>query len=154
MTEHSDRGKETLIRLEQALERLIDGKPLKTKSDGRISLKRINDEAGLSSGGIYYYSSFVKKANGIIETAKRKVVSGKRDQHKQSEQHLREQRDKERQLKERYRTQRDQIKSFSDQIVAHNAQLEFTLFEALEKLSLLEQQLAIYKVSSITGKKS
>lgn len=50
MTEHSDRGKETLIRLEQALERLIDGKPLKTKSDGRISFKRINDEAGLSSG--------------------------------------------------------------------------------------------------------
>jgi hypothetical protein len=154
MTEHSDRGKETLIRLEQALERLIDGKPLKTKADGRISLKRINDEAGLSSGGIYYYSAFVEKANGIIETAKRKVVNGKRYQYKQFEQKLRDQRDKERQLKEHYRAQRDQIKLFSDQIVAHNAQLEFTLFEALEKVSLLEQQLAIYKVSSITGKKS
>jgi hypothetical protein len=153
MTEQSDRGKETLIRLEQALERLIDGKPLKTKSDGRISLKRINDEAGLSSGGIYYYSSFVEKANGIIETAKRKVVDGKRVQHKQFEHKLREQRDKEKQLKERYKGQRDQIKAFSDLVVAHNAQLEFTLFEALEKISLLEQQLAIYKVSPITGKK-
>ena len=154
MTEQSDRGKETLIRLEQALERLIDGKPLKTKPDGRISLKRINDEAGLSSGGIYYYSSFVEKANSIIETAKRKVVYGKRDQHKQSEQKLREQRDKEKQRKERYKAQRDQIKAFSDQVVAHNAQLEFTLYEALEKVSLLEQQLAIYKVSPITtGKK-
>lgn len=62
MAEQSDRGKETLIRLEQALQRLVDGNPIKTKPDGRISLKRINDEAGLSSGGIYYYSSFVETA--------------------------------------------------------------------------------------------
>ena len=78
---------------------------------------------------------------------------GKSEKSKQAESKLREQRDKEKELKERYKTQRDQIKAFSDQVVAHNAQLEFTLFEALEKISLLEQQLEIYKVSPITGKK-
>ncbi len=153
MTEQSERGKETLIRLEQALERLVEGKPLKTKSDGRINLKRINDEAGLSSGGIYYYSSFVEIANQKIQSIKQIVVGDKRAQSKRSEQKLREQRDKEKQLKERYKAQRDQIKIFSNQVIAHNAQLEFTLFEALEKVSLLEQHLALYKVSPITGKK-
>jgi hypothetical protein len=153
MTEQSDRGRETLFRLEQALERLLEGKPLNTKPDGRINLKRINDEAGLSSGGIYYYSSFVETANQKIQSIKKKVVGGKHVQNKSSEQKLRGQRDKEKQLKERYKAQRDQIKGFSDQVIAHNAQLEFTLFEALEKVSLLEQQLEIYKVSPITGKK-
>ena len=32
MTEQSDRGRETVIRLEQALDRLIEGKPLNTKA--------------------------------------------------------------------------------------------------------------------------
>jgi hypothetical protein len=139
MTEQSDRGRETLIRLEQALDRLIEGKPLNTKPDGRISLKRINDEAGLSSGGIYYYSEFVEIANQRIQLLKQSLAVGKSEKSKQAESKLRE--------------QRDQIKAFSDQVVAHNAQLEFTLFEALEKVSLLEQQLEIYKVSPITGKK-
>ncbi|MBU2970017.1 hypothetical protein KO527_11710 [Pseudoalteromonas sp. C2R02] len=153
MTEQSDRGRETLIRLEQAWDRLIDGEPLNTKPDGRISLKRINDEAGLSSGGIYYYSEFVEIANQRIQLLKQGSAVDKSVKNKQAESKLREQRDKEKELKERYRSQRDQIKAFSDQVLAHNAQLEFTLFEALEKVSLLEQQLEIYKVSPITGKK-
>ena len=153
MTEQSERGKETLIRLELALERLVDGKPLKTKSDGRISLKRINDEAGLSSGGIYYYSEFVEIANQRIHTVKKSVAAAKGIKNKKSDHKLREQRDKEKELKERYKLQRDQIKAFADQVVAHNAQLEFTLFETLEKVSLLESQLEAYKISPITGRK-
>ena len=152
MTNHSDRGNETLIRLEQALNRLIEGAPVRTKPDGRISLKRINDEAGLSSGGIYYYSSFVELANQTIQSSKQKVIDGKHILTKRSEQKLREQRNKEKQLKERYKAQRDQIKTFSDTVIAHNAQLEFTLFEALEKISLLEKKLAIYQISPITSK--
>ncbi|MBF4227949.1 hypothetical protein EAY83_23820, partial [Vibrio anguillarum] len=55
-----ERSEITLQRLELALNRLIDGKPEKTSNDGKINLKRINDEAGLSSGGIYYYKEFVE----------------------------------------------------------------------------------------------
>jgi len=154
MAEQSDRGKETLIRLEQALQRLVDGKPDKTKPDGRISLKRIGDEAGLSSGGIYYYSSFVKRANKVIQSKPQEVNSDKKTINIAREHKLREQRDKQKLLKEKYKDQRNQIKDFCDQVVAHNAQLEFTLFEALEKISYLEQELTSYKISSISGKKS
>ncbi|HIF9153711.1 TPA: hypothetical protein ACX6SN_001448 [Photobacterium damselae] len=153
MVKQSDRGKETLIRLEQALQRLIDGNPIKTRPDGRISLKRINDEAGLSSGGIYYYSSFVETAKKMIELSRQQDSTGKIKVNNERLNKLREQREKEKALKEKYREQRDQIKIFCDQVVAHNAQLEFTLFEALEKISYLEQELASYKVSSINGKK-
>ncbi|PSU01290.1 hypothetical protein [Photobacterium iliopiscarium] len=153
MADQSDRGKETLIRLEQALQRLVDGNPIKTKSDGRISLKRINDEAGLSSGGIYYYSSFVETAKKKIQLRRQQDSTGKTKVNNERFNKLREQREKEKILKEKYKEQRDQIKMFCDQVVAHNAQLEFTLFEALEKISYLEQELASYKVSSINGKK-
>ncbi|WP_305420170.1 hypothetical protein [Photobacterium leiognathi] len=77
MADQSDRGKETLIRLEQALQRLVDGNPIKTKPDGRISLKRINDEAGLSSGGIYYYSSFVEMAKKRFNYVTNKIAQVK-----------------------------------------------------------------------------
>ncbi|MCG9705077.1 hypothetical protein HWA77_09545 [Photobacterium damselae subsp. damselae] len=153
MADQSDRGKETLIRLEQALQRLLDGNPIKTKPDGRISLKRINDEAGLSSGGIYYYSSFVETAKKTIQLRRQQDRTGKTKVNNERLNKLREQREKEKVLKEKYKEQRDNIKTFCDQVVAHNAQLEFTLFEALEKISYLEQELASYKVSSINGKK-
>ncbi|WP_305842096.1 hypothetical protein [Photobacterium leiognathi] len=94
MADQSDRGKETLIRLEQALQRLVDGNPIKTKPDGRISLKRINDEAGLSSGGIYYYSSFVEMAKKTIQLRRQQDSTGKTKVNNERLNKLREQREK------------------------------------------------------------
>ena len=96
-----DRALLTLERLEQALNRLVNGVPERTPNDGRLSLSRINKEAGLSSGGIYYYKDFVVKARDIIdrqkfESATDLVASGKASVDK-----MRAQRDKERELKER-----------------------------------------------------
>jgi hypothetical protein len=67
----------TLNKLEQALKRLLDGEPIRTVADGKISLSRINDEAGLSVGGIYYkaYDGFVTEAKNRI--AKHKLKSKK-----------------------------------------------------------------------------
>ena len=78
----TERGKLTIIRLEQALERLLNGVPERTPHDGRVSLSRINQEAGLSSGGIYYYDEFVQKAKRAIheikiDNAVSTVASGK-----------------------------------------------------------------------------
>ena len=46
----------TLQLLNEALDRLLSGSPVNTKLDGKISIKRINDEAKLSRGAIYYYN--------------------------------------------------------------------------------------------------
>lgn len=149
----SEKGKVTKIRLEQALERLLEGKPERTPNDGRLSLSRINKEAGLSSGGIYYYDDFVQKARKLLHERKQDnsispVPSGKASVGK-----IRDQRDKERELKERYRAQRDSIKEFCDQVMAKNAQLEFALFEALDKIETLEREVLKIKVVDIgTGR--
>lgn len=151
----SERGEITKQRLEGALQRLIDGNPEKTPNDGRLNLSRINKEAGLSSGGIYYYSDFVEKARKEIDRFKTKKVSTTYKAGKISVDRLRAQRDKERELKERYRSQRDDIKKFCDQVIARNANLEFSLYEALEEIEALQAELNKVKVVGIErGKQS
>jgi len=150
----SERGKLTIIRLEQALERLLNGVPELTPHDGRVNLSRINQEAGLSSGGIYYYDEFVQKAKRAIHERKldhalTTVVSGKASVDK-----MRAQRDKERELKERYKSQRDDIKAFCDKIIAKNAQLEFSLFEAFDKIDALEREVSALKIVDISSRRS
>lgn len=150
----SERGKLTIIRLEQALERLLNGVPERTPHDGRVNLSRINQEAGLSSGGIYYYDEFVQKAKRAIHERKldhavSTVASGKASADK-----MRAQRDKERELKERYKSQRDDIKAFCDKIIAKNAQLEFSLFEALDKIDALEKEVSALKIVDISSRRS
>lgn len=137
----SERGLITTQRLDAALKRLLDGKPERTPNDGKLSLSRINKEAGLSSGGIYYYVDFLARAKLEIDKYKSAQLSYSSVSVKSSIAKIRVQRDKERELKERYRGQRDDIKKFCDQVVAKNANLEFFLFEALEKINTLEKEL-------------
>lgn len=151
----SERGNLTVQRLEAALERLIDGKPERTPNDGKISLSRINKEAGLSAGGIYYYAEFVDKARHEIEKKKSQKSGYSSKSNKISIDKIRAQRDKERELKERYRSQRDEIKKFCDQVVAHNANLEFSLYEALERIDALEAEVKKVKIVELDrGEKS
>ncbi|AZI87927.1 hypothetical protein EH164_13015 [Kosakonia sp. CCTCC M2018092] len=150
----SERGKLTIIRLEQALERLLNGVPELTPHDGRVNLSRINQEAGLSSGGIYYYDEFVQKAKRAIHERKidhavSTVASGKASVDK-----MRAQRDREREIKERYKSQRDDIKAFCDKIIAKNAQLEFSLFEAFDKIDALEREVSALKILDINSRRS
>ncbi|EFC5452702.1 hypothetical protein RIL63_000852 [Escherichia coli] len=150
----SERGRLTIMRLEQALERLLNGVPELTPHDGRLNLSRINQEAGLSSGGIYYYDEFVKKAKRAINERKldhtvSTIASGKASVDK-----MRAQRDRERELKERYKSQRDDIKAFCDKIIAKNAQLEFSLFEAFDKIDALEKEVSALKIVDISTRRS
>ncbi|EFC6549222.1 hypothetical protein E6E02_06140 [Escherichia coli] len=150
----SERGRLTIMRLEQALERLLNGVPELTPHDGRLNLSRINQEAGLSSGGIYYYDEFVKKAKRAINERKldhtvSTIASGKASVDK-----MRAQRDRERELKERYKSQRDDIKAFCDKIIAKNAQLEFSLFEAFDKIDALEKEVSALKIVDIITRRS
>lgn len=150
----SNRGKQTIIRLERALERLLNGVPERTPHDGRVSLSRINQEAGLSSGGIYYYDEFVQKAKRAIHERKLDNTVSTIQLGKASMDKMRVQRDKERELKERYKAQRDDIKAFCDKIIAQNAQLEFSLFEALDKIDTLEREVSALKIVDISSRRS
>jgi len=90
----SERGEITKQRLEDALQRLIDGNPERTPNDGKLNLSRINKEAGLSSGGIYYYDDFVERARREIDKHKSKMSASSSTKVKVSVDRIRAQRDK------------------------------------------------------------
>ncbi len=145
-----NRSELTEIRLKEALQRLLDGKPINTPCDGRINLKRINDEAKLSSGGIYYYKDFITKARSIIDkdiSNNKQYLNSSNAEEKISK--LRKQRDKEKQLKVIYREQRDKMKQFADSVVEENARLSFAIHEAYTKINELEQQILQNKLVPI-----
>ena len=138
-------------RLNQALDRLLQGVPENTKPDGKINLKRINDEAKLSSGSIYYYKEFLEKARQVI--ADRKFSNDKGYSPNKGEiAKLRSERDKQKELKVKYRDQRDNIKNFADGVVNENAKLHFALYESQNRVEQLEKELTKTKVTKISRK--
>ena len=128
----------TLLRLDDALKRLLDGTPERTKVDGKISIMRINEEAGLSRGNIYHYKEFISKAKVEIELYKdRKMKSDIIDNQgdkKNKEEKLRFQRDKEKRLKVEYHDQAKNYKQLTDQLVRENASLAFRCMELSDEL--------------------
>ena len=55
------------ILFHQALKRLLSGTPTRVKVTGKLTLNKINNEAGLRHSYIYKFDSFVEYANPIIE---------------------------------------------------------------------------------------
>jgi len=62
-------NKKTLTegRLREALQRLLDGNPTRTKMTGKLTLNKINNEAGLSQSYIHKFPTFVNYATPIID---------------------------------------------------------------------------------------
>jgi len=54
--------KATEGRLEEALKRLLAGKPVIVKASGKISLNKINNEAGLGHSYVHKFKEFVERA--------------------------------------------------------------------------------------------
>ena len=58
--------KETEKQLNEALNRLLEGKPLNTKKGRKLSLSAVEDEAGVSRSLIRKYPSVLEKAQDAI----------------------------------------------------------------------------------------
>jgi len=132
----------TLKRLEQALERLLKGTPERTTPDGKVNLLRINDEAGLSNSGIYYYGNFVKEAKKRI--AQHKLDSNKLKSDKIFEEELSElDKVKEKlkialRLKKQYLQEKNDQKAINDGIVTQNVSLAFRVRELENEIRLIK----------------
>ncbi|EGQ8734481.1 TPA: hypothetical protein NJ328_003810 [Vibrio parahaemolyticus] len=59
--------KVTEERLEEALKRLLTNKPVIVKANGKLSLNKINNEAGLGHSYIHKFQEFVERAKPQIE---------------------------------------------------------------------------------------
>ena len=125
----------TLQLLNEALDRLLSGSPVNTKLDGKISIKRINDEAKLSRGAIYYYKDFVELAKEKIQEHKNDVKVEKSPATK--EEKLRNQKKKKKRLKKDYYEQVSTLNGLNDAMVAENAVLAYRCMVLEDEINAL-----------------
>jgi AcrR family transcriptional regulator len=139
------RSEITLQRLRDALERLKNGEPTKTKRDGKISILRINDEAGLSRGAIYHYTEFIEEAKAEIafheqrrlENKDRDILESFKEESSRIDQ-IKHAKQNETRLKNTYREQRDNLKAISDEIVKRDVSWAYRCLELQMELARYE----------------
>jgi len=128
----------TLGRLDAALKRLESGSPNRVKANGKITLNKINNEAGLGHSYIHKFTDFVKdEANPRIKTYNEKlselINNGhvvKSDGVELSEvDKLKAELKKEKILKKKYRKERDDAVICKKELDGLNVSLMFRLYE-------------------------
>lgn len=130
----------TEARLHAALERLLERKPRRVKKNGKLSLNRINNEAGLGHSYIHKFEDFVHNiANPAIETFNRAYDPNQFELESENTpltevERLKAKLKKEKELKEKYRKERDDAIASCKELEKHNSLLMFRAFELQEEL--------------------
>jgi len=129
----SDR-KVTEARLEESLQRLLNNSPIRTKLGGRLSLNKINNEAGLGHSYVHKFPVFVTRATLLINEYNKNRESSTNDlQLNQSDltdiEKLKIDLKKEKSLKAKYRKERDDAIEKQKNLEGLNSTLMFRLYE-------------------------
>ncbi|MGL4381196.1 MAG: hypothetical protein ACRCTB_09070 [Vibrio sp.] len=128
----------TKVELEQALERILSGKTQRVDPSRKISVKAVEEEAGLGDGSAYYYKDIINKIKDSAVRHSPKVKSKNLYEAKIAS--LRERLNKEIKLKEKYR---DQIQEMKEQLA--------TMASQHNQLALMIQQYQ-YKIVALESK--
>jgi predicted RNase H-like nuclease (RuvC/YqgF family) len=130
-------------RLRAALQRLLDGKPDRIKKGGKLSLNKINNEAGLGHSYIHKFKNFVeneanpaieefnKNYDPVVEKLKSEVTEDLSEVEK-----LRAKLKKEKALKDQYRNELDNAKQINKMLEQQNSSLMFRVYELQEEVRL------------------
>lgn len=128
-------------RLRAALQRLLDGKPKRLTKVGKLSLNKINKEAGLGHSYIHKFEDFVEnEANPAIaeynknyDPLAEQLKSGTTENLSNTEK-LRAKLKKEIALKEQYRKERDDSNAARKLLEKQISTLMFRVYEQQEEL--------------------
>lgn len=132
-------------KLNKALERLLAGKPLRTKAKGKLTLNKINVEAGLGRSYIHKFKKFIDDvAEDAIENYNNpeKPELGTQDLSEHiidaediSEiEKLREELKHQINLKEDYRKERNELLAINDELEVLNKSLMFRVYELQQEI--------------------
>ena len=128
-------------RLRAALQRLVDGKPERLRKVGKLSLNKINKEAGLGHSYIHKFDSFVEnEATPAIEEFNKnydplaeQLTSEVKEDLTETEK-LKAKLKKEIALKEQYRNERDEYKLINKELEHQNNSLMFRVYELQDEV--------------------
>lgn len=136
----------TKVELEQALGRILSGKTHRVDPARKISVKAVEEEAGLGDGSAYYYKDIVQKIKDSAIQNSSKVKAQNAYEDKISS--LRVRLNKEISLKEKYRGQVEELKGQIANMASQHNQLALMIQQYQYKIAALESTV----VQDIKGK--
>lgn len=129
----------TKVELEQALGRILSGKTHRVDPARKISVKAVEEEAGLGDGSAYYYKDIVQK---IKESAIRNSPKTRnQNAYEDKISSLRDRLNKEIKLKEKYREQVEDLKEQLSSMASQHNQLTLMIQQYQYKISEFESDI-------------
>ncbi|HCE1977276.1 TPA: hypothetical protein NGS68_000542 [Vibrio parahaemolyticus] len=137
-------SEQAIQRLQQALNRLLAGNPERVKATGRITLNKINNEAGFGRSYIHKFKTFINDVALPAIGEYNKGLDGLSDEDLQTspasmtpslENKLRAERNREEKLKNKYRKKNEELEAKVKQLEAINNTLMFRLYELQDERS-------------------
>ena len=121
----------TIKELEDALERILNGNPIRVKPSRKLSVSAVQAEAGLGVGSVYHYPDFVEKIKAHLVKEPRKNLSTE-DKNIEIEK-LRNKLKEETRIKEKYRTELSETKKLLSQACLENRELAWKIHKLTEE---------------------
>jgi len=140
-----DKSENTLVALEAALERIVQGNPRRILARRKLSVRAVEEEANLGDGSAYYYEDFIKKvkqAKTDISQAKGEYVQPEIESVRTK---LNEQKRIKNNFKEKYKTEKEKLANFA----AAQHHLNDKLVKALARIDDLEFENANLKEENV-----
>ncbi|EGR1893237.1 hypothetical protein [Vibrio vulnificus] len=129
----------TKVELENALKRILSGKTERINPNRKISVKAVEEEAGLGNGSAYYYKD-------IVSTIKETAINNSpkaRNQNLYEEKiaNLRERLANEKRLKEKYYKQAEDYKEQLSEMASQHNQLALMIQQYQYKVAEFEDNM-------------
>ncbi|NNN70957.1 hypothetical protein [Vibrio sp. 3-2(1)] len=148
-----EKGLSAEAKLQLALGRLKAGAPLRTKARGRLTLNKINNEAGLGRSYIHKFKEFVDKVanpaieahNEMLDNPDLSVAALPITEDMSEIDRLKEELRQQIELKEGYRKEKEEALAINDELETLNKSLMYRVYELQEELTARVAEYEDYK---------
>lgn len=144
-----NKSENTLMILEAALERIIQGQPKRIPKSRKLSVRAVEEEANLGNGSGYYYPDFVAK----VKATKAKISTDRGNLVVPEIQAVRAKLNEQKRIKMNYKEKYEAEKNKLALFAAAQHQLNDKLVRALAQISVLEYENAELKEELIRFKR-
>ncbi|WP_281947338.1 hypothetical protein [Vibrio parahaemolyticus] len=134
----------TRVELENALKRILSGKTERIDPNRKISVKAVEEEAGLGDGSAYYYKDIVQKIKDSVIQDSPKTRAQSASENKISS--LRNRLNKEITLKEKYRDEVKELKNQLANMASQHNQLALMIQQYQYKVAEFEENMTRIKL--------
>ncbi len=131
-----NKSENTLMILEAALERIIQGQPKRIPKTRKLSVRAVEEEANLGNGSGYYYPEFVAK----VKAAKAKISTDRGNQVVPEIQAVRAKLNEQKRIKTNYKEKYEAEKNKLALFAAAQHHLNDKLVHALTRIDELEYE--------------